>query len=570
MITGGFEVLVNSQYMIEVNKALEGKALTGSAFRNLTMKTMMHCFLACLKDCLCISFQMCNETECQLLSSSQFQSTLDTIKGCTYYNMVPPSKQGQFSVDMSSLTKENNVVKIKEIQQLFLASLLKPGENPLPKWASFERSQINRIAVVLLKYVSAKIFSDNEDCMLNLSQMFDVVFPYSNEGHHVYVESPAHSLLSVVQKNTKTSKVTRNALTLHAKDYVLTENQLIKNDFLIPGLSKDADNVSTIPLSSTAELSCSSQIFALDCEMCQSSRGKELTRISVVDSTHQVIYDTLVKPENPIIDYLTRFSGITEHDLCNVTTTLKDVQEKLKEIIPPDAILVGHSLEFDFASLQFFHNKVIDTSVIYGDSRGMGFKPSLKYLAKKYLEEKIQDNSNGHCSIEDARTCMHLVQLKITKGPDFGLEDVRDEISLFDHLREKSTKTGVMVDRKANIKQYSGCADSIPCSSDEEVVEHLIKALPKYDIIWSQFHNMDSLKPGTANKQENVKSLLQKMDTNLAEIHENLPKGTLFVVILGAADTSRIKRLRENGAQNHVVKKAVKEIKRGLCFIKLV
>jgi RNA exonuclease 1 len=49
---------------------------------------------------------------------------------------------------------------------------------------------------------------------------------------------------------------------------------------------------------------------------------------------------------------LFRFSGITEPDLCNVTTTLKDVQEKLKEIIPPDAILVGHSLEFDFASLQ--------------------------------------------------------------------------------------------------------------------------------------------------------------------------------------------------------------------------
>ena len=91
MITSGFEVLVNSQYMIEMNKAMEGKALTGSAFRNLTMKTVVDCFLACLKDCLCISFQMCNETECQLLSSSQFQSTLDNIIECTYYDMFPSS-----------------------------------------------------------------------------------------------------------------------------------------------------------------------------------------------------------------------------------------------------------------------------------------------------------------------------------------------------------------------------------------------------------------------------------------------------------------------------------------------
>ena len=96
--------------------------------------------------------------------------------------------------------------------------------------------------------------------------------------------------------------------------------------------------MTTIPLSSTTEPSPSSPIFALDCEMvrlcsrislpvcicyltlcviphnflqCMSSKGKELTRISVIDSTHQVVYDTLVKPENPITDYLTRL--VDEH-----------------------------------------------------------------------------------------------------------------------------------------------------------------------------------------------------------------------------------------------------------------
>jgi hypothetical protein len=81
---------------------------------------------------------------------------------------------------MSSLAKENSVVEINEMQQLLLASLLKVDQIPLPKWANLERSYVNKVAVVLLKYVSAKIFSENEDSMPHLSQMFDkvlVVYP---------------------------------------------------------------------------------------------------------------------------------------------------------------------------------------------------------------------------------------------------------------------------------------------------------------------------------------------------------------------------------------------------------
>lgn len=38
--------------------------------------------------------------------------------------------------------------------------------------------------------------------------------------------------------------------------------------------------------------------------------------------------------------------------LENVTTTLADVQKRLINLLPADAILLGHSLEFDLRALK--------------------------------------------------------------------------------------------------------------------------------------------------------------------------------------------------------------------------
>jgi len=155
-------------------------------------------------------------------------------------------------------------------------------------------------------------------------------------------------------------------------------------------------------------VSDSSPIYSLDCEMCYTTAQKlEVTRLSVVDENYQVVYDTLVKPKNKIINYLTKYSGVTKKLLDPVNVTLDDVHKELNRILPEDAILCGQSLNSDLQALQLIHPYIIDTSVIYNLSGIRQIKSSLKQLSSKFLNMNIQNNdSTGHDSAEDAIAAM--------------------------------------------------------------------------------------------------------------------------------------------------------------------
>ena len=163
------------------------------------------------------------------------------------------------------------------------------------------------------------------------------------------------------------------------------------------------------------------KLVAVDCEMCETKNGKELTRVSVTDVHHTLLLDMLVKPAEPIIDYLTQWSGITESMLQSVTSTLAECQVALLSLIDSDTILVGHGLENDLRALKIAHDRCIDTALCFPHPV-LGRKHSLRYLAQQNLNLSIQtgDGIDGHDSTEDASTAMRLVLLRLR----FGWDDV--------------------------------------------------------------------------------------------------------------------------------------------------
>jgi len=157
-------------------------------------------------------------------------------------------------------------------------------------------------------------------------------------------------------------------------------------------------------------------VFGLDCEMCYTSVGLELTKVTVVGIDGRLVYESLVNPEHEIIDYNTRFSGITDKDLNRGTTkTLKEVQNDLNGFINADSILIGHSLENDLRALNLVHGCVIDTSTVFPHFYGLPYRRSLRSLVRSYLKREIQGNAWGHDSYEDARACVELMLWKARK-----------------------------------------------------------------------------------------------------------------------------------------------------------
>ena len=184
-----------------------------------------------------------------------------------------------------------------------------------------------------------------------------------------------------------------------------------------------------------------------------------LARVSCVLSKEpgheRVVLDDYVHTPEPVLDYVTQYSGISPGDLDVTTsafhvTTLKSLYLKLRALADRNVIFVGHGLSQDFRvmNLNIVNGRFVDTLELF--QKNSSRKLSLRFLAYHVLRERVQETS--HDSIEDARTSLRLFRayqdLRSTKKFD----------SFMDHLLQVGQDTGWYVPEVGSAALESGSA----------------------------------------------------------------------------------------------------------------
>lgn len=437
-------------------------------------------------------------------------------------NNVPKFRLKFFGEKASLLVHPNKrqPLMLDDLQHLLMSALLGSSSPYKPdRWCVMEKiNKLTHSVILVIEGLSSYHFTSNESKFVKTKQIFEhqleVMLPKYVKGKLIeelscipltqsYKEKLIRkygSLEAAVNMNGDHLLVTKSVFPIESSDdesnnaalpdgetfprtrLLLSPLQMMIEGYPMPLKGEFEYRFKDFKMTrkSYKPVTSKSPMFGLDCEMCRTVRGEnELTRVSIVNESYESVYETLVRPDHKITDYLTQWSGITAKMMEGVTKTLEEVQKDIYNLLPPDAILVGQSLNCDLMAMKMMHPYVIDTSVIYNMTGDRNRKTKLQILSQQFLGETIQMDLQGHSSIEDSTACIKLTKLKLSQDIYFGDLALQTKRNIV----ERKTYTGI-----------ANCTES-PDQKQKEVTttifSHAVKRKKKSAIITSENNDLD-------------------------------------------------------------------------------
>ena len=152
-------------------------------------------------------------------------------------------------------------------------------------------------------------------------------------------------------------------------------------------------------------------IYSIDCEFVHTNFGMELGAISVIDQNEKLIFSSFVRPDTPIVDYLTQFSNLTEENFPSTSDCLSmdEYRQKMRQILGPNVIVIGHGVSQDLLRMGVIQDKVVDTTVMFPHPDGGIMSLSLAILKDKYMKD-VHFSESDSKSLIDCSMTMKLVR----------------------------------------------------------------------------------------------------------------------------------------------------------------
>ncbi|XP_078095964.1 RNA exonuclease 5 isoform X2 [Mustelus asterias] len=421
------------------------------------------------------------------------------------------SQEQQKAVSVFTVNAESNHCAIthEQLSELINHAVLGELRSPLPSWCQIHRQkELKGVAVIVLHGVSQMHFYRYYLQFKQLRKKFRFRFSmpppppddfllriFGTEKLLPQDKSPTVNGTSAVNghclmtenNSCKPSDLDKHPIIIKygrrkrgLTSYLLSEEELTRNDYPVADIHASEGFVQS---GCTAKVTDNSPLLGLDCEMCLTTKGNELTRVSLVNAEGHCVMDELVKPDNLILNYLTR------REIQSEQVVGHDASEDARAALELAQYFIDHGpMEVAKLNLENFQDKQPARESFTPQPEG------------RNQANGLSDHLKAKCKGVDGKPCFHSGSLlkKLCMGD------------------QKAVLLGTKKAMKELIHQEVW--HKIECGTDKEVVQQAQTEIPVASLSLSHFSSYSEYIECNLHMKIHEGLLHEKMRQKLSEM----------------------------------------------------